>query len=88
MTAPELTWLYVLAIVMVYWIAVIGTWMFRVSRPEARVRARERNFSGSAIGPAAGEMTMTFTHSINVTRVAAVFVVPPLLLVLAWAVLR
>ena len=86
MNPSDWTWLHVLGIVLLYWVAIIGTWSFRVSRPEARERARAQHFQGSSIDPATGQMTMTFTNAVNLNRIAAILLVPPLLFVLVFLV--
>lgn len=86
MNASNWTWFHVFGIVLLYWVAAIGTWSFRVSRPEARRQARERRFQGNSIDPATGQMTMTFTNAINLNRIAAILLVPPLLFVAAFLV--
>lgn len=84
MNASDLNWLYVIGLVVLYWMVIAGTWMFRASRPGARIRARQRALAGSAIDPVTGEMTMTFGHAIALHRIAAILLLPPLLLVTAW----
>ena len=88
MTFSSWTWLHVLVMALVYWAVVICTWSFRVSRPAARERARERAFHGRTIDPATGEMTMTFTSAIDVNRIAAILLGPPLFLVLTFLLLK
>ena len=88
MEIGTLTWAHVLGAAALYWAILIPAWLFHTTRPSTQARARERAVTRTEIDPATGEMLMTLQHPINVGRVAAILLGPPLLLVAAWLVAR
>ena len=82
------TWPFLAAVVVAYWVLVVGGWWWRTTRPATQARARTRHFAGAVRDPKRGEITVTYQASLDLTRIIAFLIGPPLLLVVGWVLAR
>lgn len=81
-------WTTVLLIVVAYWVVLVSAWLFHVTRPSTRARARIRDFEGMHGDPGAGPMKVMYSHTVRLDRVALALFGPPVFVVLAWLASR
>ncbi len=86
MAFPSLSWGRYIAIVLLYWVLVVGGWMFYTTRPSTQHRAREqaviteRKVTGGTI--------LTVSSTINLRPIGALLFGPPVALLIVWLALR
>ena len=86
MAFPSLSWGRYIAIVLLYWVLVVGGWMFYTTRPSTQRRAREQ--AVIAERKVTGGTILTLSSTINLRPIGALLFGPPLALLIVWLVLR
>ena len=77
-----------MAIVLVYWVLVVGSWMFYTTRPSTQRRAREQAVIAERKDPIAGGTIVTISSTINLQPIGALLFGPPVALLIVWLALR
>ncbi len=88
MALPSLSWGRYIAIVLLYWVLVVGAWMFYTTRPSTQRRAREQAVIAERKDPVTGGMILTISSRINLRPIGALLFGPPLVLLIVWLALR
>ena len=88
MDFPTWTWAALAAAVATYWVLLAGGWWWLTTRPTTQARARARHFAGAVRDPERGAVMVTYQASLDLARIIAVVLGPPLLLVVAWILTR
>ena len=90
MALPSLTRGRYIAIVLLYWVLVVGGWMFYTTRPSTQRRAREQSVIAERKDPVTGGTILTISSRIRITLrpIAALLFGPPLALSIVWLALR
>ena len=88
MALPPLSWGRYIAIVLLYWVLVVGGWMFYTTRPSTQRRAREQHLIAERKVPVTGGMILTFSYRVNLLPIGALLFGPPLALLIVWLALR
>jgi hypothetical protein len=78
------TWGHILIVAVIYWVVLAVGRLSYISRPAVQVRARARDFKSQSIDTETGDMIVSYEHSINIARLAAIVLGPPALLVILW----
>jgi len=86
MAFPSLSWGRYIAIVLLYWVLVVGGWMFYTTRPSTQRRAREQ--AVIAERKVTGGTILTLSSTINLRPIGALLFGPPLALLIVWLALR
>jgi len=88
MALPPLSWGRYTAIVLLYWVLVVGGWMFYTTRPSTQRRARERAVIAEQKDPVTGATILTISSRIHLGPIGAMLFGPPLALLIVWLALR
>ena len=88
MALPSFSWGRYIAIVLLYWVLVVGGWMFYTTRPSTQRRAREQAVIAERKDPVTGGTILTISSSINLLPIGALLLGPPLALLIVWLALR
>ena len=88
MALPSLSWGRYIAIVLLYWVLVVGGWMFHTTRPSTQRRAREQAVIAERRDTVTGVMILTISSTINLRPIVALLFGPPLALLIVWLALR
>ena len=88
MAFPSLSWGRYIAIVLLYWVLVVGGWMFYTTRPSTQRRAREQALIAEAKDPVTGGTILTFSSEVHLLPIGALLFGPPLALLIVWLALR
>jgi len=88
MALPSLSWGRYMAIVLVYWVLVVGSWMFYTTRPSTQRRAREQAVIAERKDPIGGGTIVTISSTINLRPIGALLLGPPVALLIVWLALR
>ena len=88
MALPSLSWGRYIAIVLLYWVLVVGGWTFYTTRPSTQRRAREQHLIAEEKDPATGGTILTFSSEVNLLPIGALLFGPPLALLIVWLALR
>ena len=88
MALPPLSWGRYIAIVLLYWVLVVGGWMFYTTRPSTQRRAREQAVIAERKDPVTGGTILTISSRINLGPIGALLFGPPLALLIVWLALR
>ncbi len=90
MALPSSSWGRYIAIVLLYWVLVVGGWMFYTTRPSTQRRAREQAVIAERKDPVTGGTILTISSRIRITLrpIATLFFGPPLALLIVWLALR
>ena len=86
MAFPSLSWGRYIAIVLLYWVLVVGGWMFYTTRPSTQRRAREQ--AVIAERKVTGGTILTLSSTITLRPIGALLFGPPLALLIVWLALR
>ncbi len=86
MAFPSLSWGRYIAIVLLYWVLVVGGWMFYTTRPSTQRRAREQ--AVIAERKVTGGTILTVSSTINLRPIGALLFGPPVALLIVWLALR
>ena len=82
------TWGRYMSLVLLYWVLVVGGWIFYTTRPSTQRRAREHAVVVARKDPVTGGTILTLSSTINLGPIAALLFAPPLALLIVWLVLR
>jgi len=88
MALPPLSWGRYIAIVLLYWVLVVGGWMFYSTRPSTQRRAREQSVIAERKDPVTGGTILILSSTINLRPIGALLLGPPLVLLIVWLALR
>jgi len=88
MALPPLSWGRYIAIVLLYWVLVVGGWMFYTTRPSTQRRAREQAVIAERKDPVTGGTILTISSTIHLRPIGALLFGPPLALLIVWLALR
>ncbi len=86
MALPSFSWGRYIAIVLLYWVLVVGGWMFYTTRPSTQRRAREQ--AVIAERKVTGGTILTVSSTINLRPIGALLFGPPVALLIVWLALR
>ena len=87
MALPSLRWRQNIAIVLLYWVLVVGGWMFYTTRPSTQRRAREQAVIAERNDTVTGGTILTVSSTINLRPIVALLFGPPLALLIVWLAL-
>ena len=87
MALPSLSWRQNIAIVLLYWVLVVGGWMFCTTRPSTQRRAREQAVIAERNDTVTGGTILTVSSTINLRPIVALLFGPPLALLIVWLAL-
>src|SRR2546427_12378759 len=87
MALPPLSWGRYIAIVLLYWVLVVGGWMFYTTRPSTQRRAREQAVIAERKDLVTGGTILTISSRNNLRPIGALLFGPPLALFIVWLAL-
>lgn len=88
MTIPPFSWSRFIALLLGYWVLVIGGWAFYVTHRSTQRRVvHARNAVVESWDPATGRLTLKVTHKVNLLPICAVLLGAPIVALVAWLVL-
>ena len=87
MALPSLSWGRYIAIVLLYWVLVVGGWMLYTTRPSTQRRAREQAVIAERKDTVTGGTILTISSTINLRPIVALLFGPPLALLIVWLAL-
>ena len=88
MALPSFSWGRYIAILLLYWVLVVGGWMFYTTRPSTQRRAREQAVIAERKDPVTGGTILTVSSTINLPPIGALLFGPPVALLIVWLALR
>src|SRR5437762_12135475 len=88
MALPPLSWGRYIAIVLLYWVLVVGSWMFYTTRPSTQRRAREQAVIAGRKEPLGGGAVVTISSTIHLRPIGALRLGPPVAPFVVWLALR
>ena len=86
MAIPQFTWIRYVALLLVYWVLVIGGWTFYI-RHRFRQRRVVREQDVKSWDPVTGRLTLTITHEVNLLSFSVTLLGVPIVVLVAWLVL-
>src|SRR2546426_11156669 len=84
MALPSLSWGRYIAIVLLYWVLVVGGWMFYATRPSTQRRAREQAVIAERKDPVTGGTNLTNSSTNPLPPNCAPLFRPPPALFIVW----
>ena len=88
MALPSFSWGRYIAIVLLYWVLVVGGWMFYMTRHSTQRRAREQAVIAERKDPVTGGTILTISSTIHLRPIGALLFGPPLALLIVWLAFR
>ncbi len=90
MALPSFIWGRYIAIVLLYWVLVVGGWIFYTTRPSTQRRAREQAVIAERKDPVTGGTILILSSKIeiNLRPIGALLFGPPMALLIVWLALR
>ena len=79
---PSLSWTQIVLACGLYWVLLMGGWLFHTTRPSTQARARARALTHQTLDPETGMMQLRFETRIRTRPIALLVLGPPLALVL------